>query len=31
MCPRCHARLYVRLDTAPLVADGEALDHACPG
>ena len=31
ICPRCHARLYVRLDTAPLVADGEALDHACPG
>ena len=31
MCPRCHARLYVRLDALPPVADGEALDHICPG
>ena len=31
MCPRCHARLYVRLDAVPPVVDGEALDHVCPG
>jgi hypothetical protein len=31
MCPRCHSRLYVRLDAVPPVLDGEALDHVCPG
>ena len=27
MCPRCQARIYVRLDTVPPVVDGEALDE----
>ena len=31
MCPRCQARLYVRLDAVPPMVDGEALDHLCPG
>ena len=31
MCPRCQARLYVRLDAVPPAVDGEALDHVCPG
>jgi hypothetical protein len=30
MCPRCQARIYVRLDIAPPVVDGEALDEPCP-
>lgn len=31
MCPRCQARIYVRLDAEPPLVDGEALDEACPG
>ena len=31
MCPRCQARLYVRLDAVLPLVDGEALDHVCPG
>jgi|BarGraIncu00222A_1022003.scaffolds.fasta_scaffold57426_2 hypothetical protein len=31
MCPRCRARIYVRLDIDPPVVDGEALDVACRG
>ncbi len=31
MCPRCQARIYVRLDADPPVVDGEALDEVCPG
>ena len=31
MCPRCHARIYIRLDTDPPVVDGEALDVDCRG
>ncbi len=31
MCPRCSARVYVRLDIDPPVVDGEALDEVCPG
>jgi hypothetical protein len=31
MCPRCQARIYVRLDAEPPRVDGEALDEACPG
>ena len=30
MCPRCQARIYVRLDTDPPVVDGEALNEPCP-
>lgn len=30
MCPRCSARIYVRLDVDPPVVDGEALDELCP-
>ena len=29
MCPRCQARIHVRLDIDPPVVDGEALDEAC--
>jgi hypothetical protein len=29
MCPRCGARIYVRLDVDPPVVDGEALDQVC--
>jgi hypothetical protein len=31
MCPRCQARIYVRLDIDPAVVDGEALEESCPG
>jgi hypothetical protein len=31
MCPRCSARIYVRLDVDPPVVDGEALDDPCTG
>lgn len=30
MCPRCQARIYVRLDNEPPIVDGEALDEPCP-
>jgi hypothetical protein len=30
MCPRCQARIYVRLDIDPPVVDGEALEEPCP-
>jgi hypothetical protein len=30
MCPRCQARIYVRLDIDPPVVDGEALEKPCP-
>jgi hypothetical protein len=30
MCPRCKARIYVRLDTDPPVVDGEAVEETCP-
>ena len=30
MCPRCSARIYVRLDTDPPVVDGEAVQETCP-
>lgn len=29
MCQRCSARIYVRLDAATPVVDGEALDDSC--
>ncbi|MGH2926872.1 MAG: hypothetical protein ACRDL8_01565, partial [Solirubrobacteraceae bacterium] len=29
MCPRCQARIYVRLDTDSAVVDGEALEEPC--
>jgi hypothetical protein len=29
MCPRCQARIYVRLGVDPPVVDGEALDQVC--
>jgi hypothetical protein len=29
MCPRCQARVYVRLDVDQPVVDGEALDEVC--
>jgi hypothetical protein len=29
MCPRCQARVYVRLDADPPVVDGEALEEPC--
>ena len=29
MCPRCQARVYVRLDGDPPVVDGEALEESC--
>jgi hypothetical protein len=31
MCPRCQARIYVRLDSDAPVVDGEALEQICPG
>ena len=31
MCPRCSARIYVRVDVDPPLVDGEALDEVCPG
>jgi hypothetical protein len=31
MCPRCQARIYVRLDIDPPVVDGEAIQETCPG
>jgi hypothetical protein len=31
MCPRCSARIYVRLDVDQPVVDGEALDDSCTG
>jgi hypothetical protein len=31
VCPRCQARIYVRLDIDPAVVDGEALKESCPG
>ena len=31
MCPRCRARIYVRLDINPPVVDGEAVEETCPG
>jgi len=31
MCPRCQARIYVRLDAEPPLVDGEALDEVCAG
>ena len=31
MCPRCSARIYVRLDADPPLVDGEALDDTCTG
>lgn len=31
MCPRCQARVYVRLDVDQAVVDGEALDEVCTG
>jgi hypothetical protein len=30
-CPRCHARVYVRLDTDPPVVDGEVFEQSCTG
>ena len=30
MCPRCQARIYVRLDSDPPVVDGEALERDLP-
>jgi hypothetical protein len=30
MCPRCAARVYVRVDRETRVVDGEALDDVCP-
>ena len=31
MCARCSGRIYVRLDAATPVVDGEALDDPCTG
>jgi hypothetical protein len=31
VCPRCGARIYLRLDVDPPVVDGEALDEICSG
>jgi hypothetical protein len=31
VCPRCGARIYLRLDVDPPVVDGEALDEICLG
>jgi hypothetical protein len=31
ICARCPARIYVRLDAASPVVDGEALDDSCAG